>query len=155
MKRFFLTVLLAAAIVMLSGAQDYKTGVGLRVGNGIGFTVKHFVNQKATFEGLLLTRWHGFDLTGLYEVHNPAFDVDNMKWYYGGGAHIGFYDGNDVEWGEPGSTYNVLGIDGIIGLEYTFDEAPINLSIDLKPALNLIGYTGLWAEFGLSVRYVF
>jgi hypothetical protein len=48
-----------------------------------------------------------------------------------------------------------MGIDGILGIEYTFDDAPINLGLDLKPSLNLFGYTGLWAEFGLSARYVF
>jgi hypothetical protein len=155
MMKFLLTMILAATIVMLSNAQDYKTGLGLRVGTGTGFTVKHFINGRSAIEGLLTTRWHGFDVTGLYEKHAMAFDTDRLQWYYGGGAHIGFYDGDYVEWGIPGSTYNVLGIDGIIGLEYSFTEAPINLSLDLKPAIDLIGYSGFWAEFGLSVRYIF
>jgi len=155
MRKYVLTMILATTIVMLSNAQDYKTGLGLRVGTGVGFTVKHFLNNSSAIEGLLTTRWHGFDISGLYEKHAMAFDTDRLRWYYGGGAHIGFYDGDYVEWGVPGSTYNVLGIDGIIGLEYSFTEAPINISLDLKPALDLIGYTGFWAEFGLSVRYIF
>lgn len=141
--------------VMVSNAQDYETGLGLRVGSAAGFTVKHFLNEKAAIEGILSTKWHGFDITGLYEIHDQAFDVENLRWYYGFGAHIGFYNGEYVEWGSPGTTYNVLGIDGVIGIEYSFTEAPINLGLDLKPALNLIGYTGLWVEFGLSVRYIF
>jgi hypothetical protein len=155
MRKFILTTILATTVVMLSNAQDYETGLGLRVGTGVGFTVKHFINERSALEGLLTTRWHGFDITGLYEKHAMAFDVDHLQWYYGFGAHLGFYDGDYVEWGAPGSTYNVLGIDGIIGLEYSFTEAPINVGIDLKPALNLTGYTGLWAEFGLTVRYIF
>ena len=103
----------------------------------------------------LFSRWHGFDITGLYEIHNQAFDKTISGWFYGFGAHIGFYNGDYVRMGRPGSTYNVLGVDGIIGLEYSFTEAPINLGLDLKPALNLIGYTGFWADFGLSVRYIF
>jgi len=104
---------------------------------------------------MLTTKWHGFDITGLYEKHDRAFEADRLRWFYGFGAHIGFYNGDYVEWGSPGSTYNVLGIDGIIGLEYSFTEAPINLGIDLKPALNIIGYTGFYADFALSVRYIF
>ncbi|MBK7710978.1 MAG: hypothetical protein IPN67_04665 [Bacteroidales bacterium] len=155
MRRIILTALLALTFAALSYAQDYKTGLGLRFGTGSGFTVKHFLNERKAIEGLLTTKWHGFDIVGLYEVHNKAFDTDNLRWYYGFGAHVGFYNGNDVEWGTPGSTYNVFGIDGIIGIEYTFDEAPVNIGFDLKPAFNLAGYTGFWTDFGLSVRYVF
>jgi hypothetical protein len=56
------------------------------------------------------------------------------------------------------ATYNgsVLGLDAIIGLEYTFDEFPINLSLDLLPTVNLIGDTGWGGINGaLSIRYVF
>jgi hypothetical protein len=155
MRKVILTVILATGIVMLSNAQDYKTGLGLRFGNGAGFTVKHFVSNRSAIEGFLFSKWHGFDITGLYEVHDQAFDVEKLKWFYGFGAHLGFYDGDYVEWGDPGYAYNVFGVDGIVGLEYSFTEAPINLGLDLKPALNLVGYTGLWIDFGLSVRYIF
>jgi hypothetical protein len=155
MRKIILTVMLTTGIMMLSSAQDYKTGLGLRFGDGAGFTVKHFVNDRGAFEGFLFSKWHGFNITGLYEIHDQAFDVDNLKWFYGFGAHIGFYDGDYVKWGESGYGYNVFGVDGILGLEYSFTEAPINLGLDLKPALNLVGYTGLWMEFGLSARYIF
>jgi len=155
MKRFFLSITLATGMFILLNAQDYKTGIGFRFGTGNGFTVKHFFNESGAVEGMLTTKWHGFDITGLYEKHDRAFDADRLRWFYGFGAHIGFYNGDYVEWGSPGSTYNVLGIDGIIGLEYSFTEAPINLGIDLKPALNIIGYTGFYADFALSVRYIF
>ena len=102
MRKFILTIILATAVVMLSNAQDYETGLGLRVGTGAGFTVKHFLNERSALEGLLTTKWHGFDITGLYEIHDQAFDTDNLQWYYGFGAHIGFYNGDYVEWGDPG-----------------------------------------------------
>jgi hypothetical protein len=155
MRRFILTFILAGTIVMISGAQDYDTGIGLRGGLASGFTIKHFINTRAALEGLITTRWHGYDITGLYEKHDQAFDVDHLKWFYGFGAHVGFYNGDYVEWGSPGSTYNVIGIDGIIGIEYSFTEVPLNVGMDLKPAINLIDYPGLWVDFGLSVRYVF
>ncbi len=50
----------------------------------------------------------------------------------------------------------VIGIDGILGLEYTFDEIPLNLSLDILPSLNLIGSSGWGGINGaLSIRYVF
>jgi hypothetical protein len=155
MRRVVLTIVLSIAVVMLLDAQNYKTGIGLRVGTGTGLTLKHFINSKSAIEGLLVTKWQGFDFAGLYELHNQPFDVDNLDWFYGFGAHIGFYDGHNEEWGIQGPAYSVLGIDGIVGLEYTFMDAPVNLGLDFKPVLNLTGYSGLWAEFGFSVRYVF
>jgi hypothetical protein len=155
MKRIVLIIMLVTGIAMLANGQDYKTGIGLRFGDGAGLTVKHFVNSRGALEGFLFSKWHGFNVTGLYEIHDMAFDVDHLKWFYGFGAHIGFYDGDYVNWGEPGYAYNVFGVDGVVGLEYSFSEAPINLGLDLKPALNLVGYTGLWMEFGLSARYIF
>jgi hypothetical protein len=156
MRKIVLTFILAISIVVLANAQDYKTGVGLRGGFSNGLTIKHFVSEKAAFEGLLSTRWRGFDITGLYEIHNQAFDVERLKWYYGFGAHIGFWDGSNTSWGTLGTQYTVIGIDGILGIEYSFSEAPINIGVDWKPAINLVGYTGFWGDGGaLSIRYIF
>jgi hypothetical protein len=155
MRKIVLTVILALSIMALATAQDYKTGVGLRAGLSQGLTIKHFVGEKAAFEGLLATRWSGVEITGLYEIHNQAFEVDHLNWYYGAGAHIGFWDGNN-SWGTANTSYTVIGIDGILGIEYNFSEAPINIGLDWKPMLNLVGYSGFWADGGaLSIRYIF
>jgi hypothetical protein len=155
MRKIGLTFILAICIIAFADAQDYKTGVGLRGGTSYGLTIKHFVSEKAAFEGLLSSRWNGVEITGLYEIHNQAFDVEHLNWYYGFGAHIGFWDGNK-SWGTMGTSYTVIGIDGILGIEYSFSEAPINIGIDWKPAFNVIGYSGFWGDGGaLSIRYIF
>jgi hypothetical protein len=155
MRKVFLTIMTLTMIAAMASAQEYKTGIGVRAGFSSGLTIKHFLSRNAAFEGLLTTRWQGFDITGLYEIHNQAFDVKQLSWYYGGGAHLGFYNGTYVSWGHNGTAYTILGIDGVLGLEYTFIELPINIGIDWKPALNLIGYVGFWSEGAFSVRYVF
>jgi hypothetical protein len=155
MRKRIIIFLMVMSIVAMANGQEYKTGIGIRAGFSSGLTIKHFENHKAAFEGLLTTRWQGFDITGLYEIHNQAFDVEHLNWYYGGGAHIGFYNGNFVSWGTNCTAYTVVGIDGILGIEYTFNDLPINIGLDWKPVLNLIGYAGLWSEGGISVRYVF
>ena len=81
MKKIILTFTLVIFLSAFASAQDYNTGVGLRLGFSNGLTVKHFVSQRSAFEGILSTRWRGFELTGLYEVHNNAFDVTRLNWY--------------------------------------------------------------------------
>jgi len=153
MKKVILTIILIVNIAVLANAQDYKTGVGLRGGFSNGLTIKHFVSEKSAFEGILSSRWLGFDVTGLYEIHDQAFDVDQLRWYYGFGAHIGSYSANNVPWKTSGT---VIGIDGILGIEYSFSEAPINIGLDWKPFFNLIGNSDFWGDGGaLSIRYIF
>jgi hypothetical protein len=158
MKNTITTFMISLCFVTLSIAQDYNTGIGLRAGPFTGLTVKHFISEKAALEGLFASRWRGFEVTGLYEIHNRAFDLDRLKWYYGFGAHAGFYDGNYTHnrWGERGRQYNVFGLDGILGLEYSFTEIPFNVSIDWKPTFNFYGYSGFWGDGGaFSIRYIF
>jgi hypothetical protein len=157
MKRIIITCLLVFGLVSINYSQDYKTGIGLRGGWESGLTVKHFIGAKSALEGILATRWRGFEITGLYEIHNQAFKVDRLKWYLGFGGHAGFWNGDYTRgWGTSGTNYTVIGIDGILGLEYSFSEVPINLSLDWKPAFNFIGYSGWWADGGaLSIRYIF
>jgi hypothetical protein len=155
MKRIVITSGFILFFSCLVNAQEYKTALGIRAGNSSGLSIKHFMNHKAAFEGLLTTRWEGLDITGLYEMHNEAFDVKHLNWYYGGGGHLGFYNGSNVWWGRAGAGYLVIGIDGILGIEYTFPELPVNLGIDWKPAINFVGYSGFWSEGAISARYVF
>lgn len=155
MRRILISFIVAFGMFSILNAQDYKTGIGLRAGFSSGLTIKHFKSRNVALEGLFTTRWQGFDFTGLYEVHNEAFDVKQLNWYYGGGAHLGFYNGRYTWWGREGVAYTVVGLDGILGLEYTFDELPVNIGIDWKPALNLVGYYGFWSEGAFSIRFVF
>jgi hypothetical protein len=156
MKKFGLTILLASGLFLLSNAQDYSTGIGLRGGFANGITIKHFVSQKAAFEGIIASRWRGLELTGLYEIHNRAFQTDRLNWYIGFGGHIGFWNGDNARWGTANTAYTVVGVDGILGLEYNFLQVPFNISIDWKPAFNFYGYSGFWADGGaISIRYIF
>ena len=92
MKKIILLLAAVFLTVLLSNAQDYKTGVGVRAGGFAGFNVKHFIAENKALEGTLHFRYGGFGVCGLYEVHVVAFQVPQLKFYYGFGAHIGFYD---------------------------------------------------------------
>jgi hypothetical protein len=156
MRKIFI---LSALVMMMSlnlNGQDFKTSLGLRAGLPYGLTIKHFFSKTDALEGILASRWQGFIITGLYENEYWTGQYPGLNWFWGAGAHVGFWDaGNNPN---LNSTYygSVIGLDGILGLEYTFDEVPINLSLDLLPSLNLIGARGWGGINGaLSIRYVF
>jgi hypothetical protein len=155
MKRGVIIFIIVICFISAVNAQEYKNGIGITAGYSVGITYKHFESEKVGLEALFTTRWDGFGFTGLYEVHNQVFDVERLKWYYGGGVHIGFYNGDHTPWGEPHTAYTVVGIDGIIGIEYTFSEVPINLGMAWKPVIDLTGNPGLWSEGGFTFRFVF
>lgn len=154
MKKLAIIVFALFILGFSAEAQDYRTGIGLRAGFPYGLTVKHFLNETNALEGILASSWGGFVLTGLYENEHWTGEYPGLNWFWGFGAHIGFWDNNnyinDINVG------SVIGADFIVGLEYTFDEIPLNLSLDVMPSVNLIGYTG-WGGIhgGLSIRYVF
>jgi hypothetical protein len=158
MMRLSILVLFTLLISTFSNAQDYQTGLGLRGGTANGITVKHFLGESDAVEGIFSSRWRGFSITGLYERHMLAFQEPGLKFFYGGGGHIGFWDNDRGPWDDDdfNDGDGVIGVDGIIGLEYTIDQIPLNIGIDWKPGFNLIGHTGFWGDgIGLSVRYTF
>ncbi len=156
MKKVVFILMLAAISAGTLKAQDYKTALGLRAGYPYGVTVKHFIGKYDALEGILAGSYGGLVITGLYEREQWTGKYPGLNWFYGGGAHIGFWDQGKNPHVDTGYNGSVFGIDGVLGLEYTFDEIPLNLSLDVLPSVNLFGSTGWGGIFGgLSVRYVF
>jgi hypothetical protein len=156
-KYIFIIFFFIFGFILKSEAQrDYSTAIGFRMGPASGLTVKTFLSDRAAFEGLLSTRWRGFLLTGLYELHQDVFGSTAFNFYYGLGGHIGWWDTDkyDHPWWDDDDVHTAFGIDGIIGLEYTFEEIPFNISVDWKPMFTITkgsGFTGDGA--GFAVRY--
>lgn len=158
MKRL-LTVLCAAMISMASFAQangsSYQTALGVKAYPG-AITIKHFIQKDRALEGLAYFWNYGFRFTGLYEIHGDIDGAPGLKWYVGPGAHIG---GWTDRWKDryPGRNDGLaVGIDGVVGLDYKINGAPINLSIDWQPSFNFVGYSYFEAGWGgFAVRYTF
>ncbi len=143
--------------VLNVNAQDYTTAIGVRGGFAQGVTIKHFVSSTTAIEAIVTTKWKGFNMIGLYEIHAPAFDVDRLSWYYGVGGHVGFWDGkNHHPWFDDNKSHTLLGLDGIVGIEYTVAEIPFCFSLDWKPAFNFFDVMQTsFGEAALSIRFVF
>lgn len=139
----------------------YTNGIGLRFGTDLGVTYKHFYNSNTAVEGILSTGYKAFDFTFLWEKHHSAFKTPGMNFFYGGGAHAGFFDRRINVHYEPYYyyytyySYPSVGIAGIVGLEYKIPPIPFTVGVDLKPVVDFYypGYSFLEGAF--TVRYVF
>jgi hypothetical protein len=132
-----------------SSGSSYRTALGVKVWDGGGISFKHFIQDKAALE-LIGYFWNqGTRITGLYEIHGPINGATGLQWYIGPGAHIGFYN---TKYGDGA----FIGVDGVIGLDYKFRGAPINISLDWQPSFEFgdnRGFASSWG--GLGVRYTF
>ena len=136
--------------------QSYKTGVGLRGGYPSGITIKHFVTKRTAMEGILSVGWGYYGITGLYQIHQPIPDLPDFTWYYGIGGHLAASQSDkQTPWASGSGGEMYIGVDGVIGAEFVFPDAPISISLDVLPILNIIEDPGVWFNAGLSVRYVF
>lgn len=164
-RTFAIAVCLLAGATLLH-AQQGQTGVGLRLGSDPGITVKHFVRQNGAIEGILHTGYRGLMVTGLYEWHTPIATAPGLKFYAGVGGHIGFFNhyvrvhrhGNHYHYDEVyyNDNHVSFGPDGIIGLEYDFTQIPLNLGLDLKPAIDFhYGHAHTYIDGAFNVRVLF
>jgi len=155
MKKGFLTVLALLAILFSqaqsksSSGSTYKTALGVKVWDGGGISFKHFVSNKNALEFIGYFWNQGTRITGLYEIHMPISDASGLQWYIGPGAHIGVYN---TKYGDGA----FIGVDGVLGLDYKFKKAPLNMSLDWQPSFEFgdnRGFVGSWG--GLGIRYTF
>ena len=164
MKKISFIAFVLTAFLLVSArlqAQDYKTAAGLKFGGfENGLSVKYFMDERTALEGILGLRSHGAVLTGLYELHQPAFNTEGLKFYYGFGAHLGSVGAGAYKTIGGGdqiytNKHILLGADGVLGLEYKLAEAPIAISLDLNPRLELA--TGPFFDLapGLGLKYTF
>lgn len=141
----------ALAVNGQSMGRSYKTALGVKVWDGGGISFKTFVAPNNAVEVIGYFYKNGSRLTGLYEIHGNIADAPGLKWYIGPGAHVGFYNYK----GYTGDKA-VAGVDGVLGLDYKINHAPLNLSIDWQPSFEFAdgrGFVGSWGGFG--IRYTF
>ena len=158
---FLLTVSLMPEQALAQRIVSYETAAGIRLSSFYGGSIKHFFEERNAVEGMLHSSWDALKITALYERHMPAFDEPGLRFYYGGGGHIGFaggqYYGRRYKDYEGGSRA-LIGIDGIVGLEYTVQdrEIPLNVSLDWKPTIDFGSYGWFRGDgIGITVRYIF
>ncbi|MBK8701583.1 MAG: hypothetical protein IPN29_19350 [Saprospiraceae bacterium] len=157
--KIFLTAMSLMVLINVTSAQDYKSAIGLKLGYGLVGSYKTFLNEKAALDIFGGIRWGGIAAGAYYEVHSPIKSVDRLKWYWGLGGSFTTWD-----YGYAGfDSYYEVGVSGVLGLDYSFEEYPVNVSVDWAPTIVLLDnydYAGVSLSrfrsgYGaLSVRYI-
>lgn len=136
--------------VGVASAQEYRSAIGLRIGSSVGASYKQFLNRSQAIEGIVDLDIIGKDnmkvkATALYQFHLPT-GADGLNWYFGPGASAGIFVGDN--------SGVVMSIDGVLGIEYKFNNAPIALSFDWNPKVQIISEAGFIPQnFGLTIRF--
>ena len=136
-------------------AQNYKTAVGARIGYPLTVSGKYFIDESIAIEGNIGLRafseyrWIALSAAGL--KHKPLDVLESLNWYYGAGVSIYFWRFENLTTFASSS----FGLQGYVGLDYTFKKSPVNVTIDWTPTFFINGYTsGLGTRFGgLGIRY--
>ena len=162
-----LALLLLITCGVTANAQNYKMAVGARLGVPISASFKLFVSESAAIEVFANYRsdkvrtifgtysWSSTGVGAAYQLHADIDAVDGLQWYYGAGASVLYYNYGDTGYYDDYSNLS-FGIQGNIGLDYTFQNVPINLSADWVPTYYINGFiSGFGAGYGaFSVRYI-
>ncbi len=149
--------------------QTANRQAGLRTGvrSGIFYQITGDAgNAEAGYNALLSFSNNGLQLTGLRIIYETALtDISPdlfVAWGYGG--HVGFIYTD--HFGYFGERYNfqrerfcpVIGADGWLAAEYRFRDIPLNISLNLKPYVELIipSFVKIMPfDIGISLSYVF
>jgi hypothetical protein len=155
MKKIFLLALAVLFTVTFLQAQNrgtnsssYTNALGVKVWDGAGISFKHFFNSNNAGELIGYFWSQVFVSPGFLKFTAPS-QGRRVEMVYWPGVHIGFYN---TKYG--GASF--AGIDGVLGLDYKFKGAPINMSLDWQPSFEFgdnRGFVGSWG--GLGIRYTF
>lgn len=160
MKRILLIAITITAIGSFSNAsaQDYKTALGVRLSSSSAMvnnsiSIKHFINEKVAIEGLL-SFGDPLAIGALVEFHKPLA-ASGLTYFYGGGGYLGFVKTFNTNTQKTSTDPN-FGAQGVVGLDYKFNNVPLNISLDWKPELNIVTDINFEpAAIGFTARFTF
>lgn len=165
MKRCLLILLFVISYTTLV-AQGFNQSVGIRaawVSPGIEY--RYYDTDQHSYRAMLTIRNGGLQVHGLTEFHRyDLFPVSyQLVFFYGAGVHAGFESWDDVsfEGNQRLSTVRnafLAGVNGVVGLEYLFYEAPIKVGLEAKPFIDVFGRYGfdvILPDIAFTVKYLF
>lgn len=199
MRTHLIALVATLSLTTTAMAQDW--GIGVRLGDPSGLSVKkyngnhawefsvgrtHLFSSSRYYNNRYNNWYNGQDFRykehqlinyrsttpiGLqvhYLVHKPIKDAGGLSWYYGVGGQLRFqrfeYDYRYKVEGGPDwvvvnnttVTETDLGLDGVIGLEYLFADAPVAIFLDATLFMELFNDPFVFdGQGGIGVRYTF
>jgi hypothetical protein len=166
MKKIILFSLFLFGIATSVQAQNFsKNALGLRLGDNDGFGGEISYQRGLSSDNRLeldlgfrnSNDIDAFKLTGIYQW---VWNIEGgFNWYAGVGGGVGSFSydynrGND-RFKDSGAFVFVA---GDLGIEYNFEEAPIQLALDIRPELYFSDNyrdDNFGPDLALSIRYRF
>ncbi len=150
MKRCGLSILFVFLLVCGSlWAQDEGFGLGVILGEPTGINFKAWTSHSAAFVGAAAWSFGHEDTLHLhldYLLHNfRLIKLENgyLPVYYGIGARI--KTEKDVR----------FGVRFPLGINYLFENAPLDVFVEIAPVFDLAPKTDLYFNGGIGIRYYF
>jgi len=150
MKRFlgylFIIFIISASFIQ---SQNKDVGLGIILGEPTGVSFKIWTGNNSAFAGAVA--W-SFINGGAFHVHADyilhSFNLIHVESgrlpvYYGIGGRIKFLDDAGI------------GVRVPVGLAYLFDDAPIDIFLEIVPILDLAPKTDFKINAALGGRYFF
>lgn len=149
MKKFILIIAVSALITGSAYSQHRGFGLGIVLGEPTGLSAKLWTGSKNAFdfaaawsfkeEGHMLLQadyvWHNFDLI--------TVQSGKLPFYYGIGGGAIF--SNDP----------LVAVRVPVGLDYQFENAPVDIFVEIVPILDIIPSTDFDLAGGLGIRFWF
>lgn len=170
MKKLLITIILTTIISnSILTAQMMTRQAGIRTGYRGGVFIQ-MTDEAGTAEigynAMLGFNNNGLQLTGLRIIYETSLSEisSDLFFAWGYGGHIGFMTTDHL--GFLGERYNfsgdrfvpLLGADGWVAAEYRFRDIPLNISLNIKPFVELTIpplIKIMPGDIGVSISYIF
>jgi hypothetical protein len=151
-----MVIVLVLGLAGTAAAQDEGTGIGIIVGEPTGLSLKKWVSTRTAVAGALAWAFdpntsfhvHGDYLFHDYDIVTP--DKGRLPLYGGLGARLKF---EDEKRGRDKRTR--VGVRIPLGLNYHFEQAPVDLFLEIVPILDVAPRTDVSLNAAVGARYFF
>lgn len=158
-------LLLLVSVSLLTKAQSNGFGAGIILGEPTGISLKGWIAEDRAIDGALawsLRSGSYFSIHADYLFHNMTLILINkgrLPLYYGPGARLRSWTGHrhwhNGRWHAHDGSRASLGIRFPVGLNYLPENAPVDIFLEVVPALDLLPSTTFDIGAAIGARYWF
>jgi len=134
-----------------------KLKAGVVLGYPWGITAGYRFSNFFELNGLIGNDYDDLTLgvNGLFTIFNLKISNEVFPFSVGPAlySHFDHHDGNSKN--NSDDHYNKIDLLGIARMEYSFDEIPLNLFIEIGLGLEVVKFVDSAGSFGIGVRYIF
>tara|TARA_R110000868_G_scaffold198621_2_gene445214 strand:+ start:287 stop:751 length:465 start_codon:yes stop_codon:yes gene_type:complete len=146
----FITLIIATSSVK---AQNEGFAVGAQLFSPAGISVKATISESAAITGAVGFSINEFNNSVSVQTNlilngdEDTFNVESglLRFYYGIGLNFLISENTD----------NGIGIRLPLGIEYTLQEQPLEIYMDIAPTINIEPSSAFFLSSSLGVRYFF